>query len=102
MVLDQLSRTGKSDAQDFYSVDRIEGEFAILVGDSGEEHSVQLHQLPGATTEGTVLRVMRDADGRLDWQSAQIDQAEAQRRAQEAEDLLNKLRRRDPGGDVEL
>ena len=34
--------------------------------------------------------------------SAQIDQAEAKRRTQEAEDLLNKLRRRDPGGDVEL
>ncbi len=84
-----------------YSVDRIEGELAILVGDSGEEHSVQLHQLPGGTTEGTVLRV-RDADGRLAWQSAQIDQAEAKRRTQEAEDLLNKLRRRDPGGDVEL
>ncbi len=85
-----------------YSVDRIEGEQAILVGDSGEEHSVQLHQLPGGTTEGTVLRVMRDADGRLTWQSAQIDQTEAKRRTQEAEDLLNKLRRRDPGGDVDL
>ena len=85
-----------------YSVDRIEGELAILVGDSGEEHSVQLHLLPGGTTEGTVLRVMRDADGLLDWQSAQIDQAEAQRRAHEARHLLNKLRRRDPGGDVDL
>ncbi len=85
-----------------YSVDRIEGEHAILVGDNGEEHSVQLQQLPRETTEGTVLRVMRDADGLLDWQSAQIDQAEAKRRTQEAEDLLNKLRRRDPGGDVDL
>ena len=85
-----------------YSVDRIEGQQAILVGDSGEEHSVQLHQLPGGTTEGTVLRLIRDADGLLDWQSAQIDQAEAQRRALEAEDLLNKLRGRDPGGDVDL
>ncbi len=85
-----------------YSVDRIEGELAILIGDSGEEHSVQLHQLPGGTTEGTVLRVTRDADGRLAWQSAQIDQAEAKRRTQEAEDLLNKLRGRDPGGDVDL
>ena len=85
-----------------YSVDRIEGELAILVGDSGEEHSVQLNQLPGGTTEGTVLRVMRDADGLLDWQSAQVDQEEAKRRAQEAEDLLNKLQRRDPGGDVDL
>ena len=91
-----------TEREEFYSVDRIEGELAILVGDSGEEHSVQLHQLPGGTTEGTVLRVMRDADGRLAWQSAQIDQAEAKRRTQEAEDLLNKLRRRDPGGDVEL
>lgn len=87
---------------DYYSVDRIEGQQAILVGDSGEEHSVQLHQLPGGTIEGTVLRLIRDADGLLDWQSAQIDQAEAERRTQEAEDLLNKLRRRDPGGDVEL
>ena len=85
-----------------YSVDRIEGALVILVGDSGEEHSVQLHLLPGGTTEGTVLRVMLDADGRLDWQSAQIDKAEAQRRTQQAEDLLNKLRRRDPGGDVDL
>ncbi len=85
-----------------YSVDRIEGEQAVLVGDRGEEHSVQLHQLPGETTEGTVFSVMLDADGLLDWQSAQIDQAESKRRAQEAEDLLNKLRRRDPGGDVDL
>ena len=87
---------------ELYTVDRIEGELAILVGDSGEEHSVQLHQLPGGTTEGTVLRLIRDADGLLDWQSAQIDQTESKRRTQEAEDLLNKLRRRDPGGDVEL
>ncbi len=91
-----------TEREGFYSVDRIEGELAILIGGSGEEHSVQLHQLPSGTTEGTVLRVMRDADGRLTWQSAQIDQTEAKRRTQEAEDLLNKLRRRDPGGDVDL
>ena len=37
-------------------VDRIEGEWAVLAGQGGEEQVVALRSLPGALREGEVLR----------------------------------------------
>ena len=39
-----------------YSVDRIEGAFAVLVGESQPDMTVELNQLPAGVKEGTVLR----------------------------------------------
>jgi hypothetical protein len=86
----------------YYAVDRIEGDLVVLIGDSGEEVLASLEELPTPLEEGTVLRVRVDVEGGHDWKRARIDRAETKRRRREAEALLRELRKRDPGGDVEL
>ena len=86
----------------FYAVDSIGDEVATLVGDSGDTVTVTLQDLPAGIREGTVLRVAREAQLGPDWRSAQIDDAETERRRREAEETLRELRQRDPGGDIEL
>ncbi len=49
-----------------------------------------------------MLRVRLDADGKPDWSSATVDDAEGRRRLQQARDRLERLRGTDPGGDVVL
>jgi hypothetical protein len=86
----------------FYAVDSIKKKHAVLVGDAGDSATVELEELPRGLTEGTVLRVPLDEHGAPDWATARRDEAETERRLREAEDLLRSLRRRDPGGDIEL
>ncbi len=86
----------------FYAVDSIGDKAATLVGDSGNTVTVALRNLPAGIREGTVLRVPLDAQLGPDWRSAQIDATETERRRREAEETLKELRRRDPGGDIEL
>ena len=88
--------------EEWYAVDRIERGLVVLVGDSGDEVSVQLDRLPSAVAEGAVLGVPVTATGGLDWDRARIDIAETQRRLREAREILEELRGRDPGGDIEL
>lgn len=85
-----------------YAVDRVEGGRAVLVGDAGDVVTLALADLPDGVAEGTVLRVPVGRDGALEWGAARPDPAEAERRAEEARAILERLRRRDPGGDVEL
>ncbi len=91
-----------TEEEQFYAVDRIEGAFAVLISDAGVEFSLRLTRLPRGVQEGTILRVADDATGNPNWPSAQIDEAEAQRRKQEVEELLRELREQDPGGDAKL
>ena len=91
-----------SERQAFYSVDRLERAVAVLVGDDGVGLDVLKKTLPVTLREGIVLRVRLDAEGRPDWSSATIDDAERERRLQEARDRLERLRGTDPGGDVVL
>ena len=91
-----------TEPEQVYVVDRIEGELAILVGDDGSQVDVLLPGLPLPVSEGTVLRVTCDSEGNPDWASASIDEDEAERRKAEAEEILDDLRRRDPGGDIKL
>lgn len=86
----------------FYAVDRIDKRHAYLIGDGGDEHQVPLAQLPAKLAEGDVLRVPLAGPATPDWAGARRDPEEAERRRREAEELLKKLRRRDPGGDVDL
>jgi hypothetical protein len=86
----------------YYAVDRIDGELVVLIDDSGAEVLASLEELPTPVEEGMVLRVPIDVDGRHDWERARIDHRETERRRREAEALLRELRRRDPGGDIEL
>ena len=86
----------------FYSVDRLERTVAVLVGDDGVGLDVLKRSLPVKVHEGLVLRVRLDAAGQPDWSSATIDDAERERRQQQARDRLERLRGTDPGGDVVL
>lgn len=67
-----------------YSVDRIEGTVAVLVGDSGPDLTVLLSELPAGITEGSVLR-FNDGVYTLDCQ-------EEQKRRQRILSLEKKLR----------
>lgn len=74
----------------------------MLIRDGDERiATVPTETLPAGSREGAVLRVP-EAEGRPDWGAAVLDEEARQARLREAEDVLRRLRRRDPGGDVEL
>ena len=91
-----------SDTERIWVVDRIEREVAVLVGDdSGEMTEVPVNALPNGLQEGSVLRVPEDMGERL-WASASLDEESRLARLAEAEEILDELRQRDPGGDIVL
>lgn len=82
-------------------VDRIEGERVVLVEDaSGRTAEVGRSGIGAAVHEGTVLRVPVAASGTLAWQDARRDEDAERARRDEAEEIIDDLRSRDPGGDV--
>lgn len=82
-----------------YVVDRIEGELVVLVDEeTGEGVNMDSWELP-LVDEGMVLRVSIQ-DDRPKWATAAIDQDETTRRREDAKEILENLKRRDPGGDV--
>lgn len=83
-------------------VDRVEGAIAVLVRDGDERtEDVSVRALPAGSREGSVLRVP-EPDGRPDWTAAILDEDARRARLREAEEVLERLRRRDPGGDIKL
>ena len=87
---------------EMWVVDRIEGSVAVLVSDDGQTVNVDRTDLVQTVTEGDVLRIDVSDDPRRDWSNARVLRAETQERRDAAEAQLNRLRKRDPGGDVEL
>ena len=85
----------------FYAVDRIEGKVAVLVADDGATIDVPRSKLP-RVREGSVLCVRLGANGRPDWSSAEIDKDEEERRLKRAGEMLDEMKRSDPGGDITL
>jgi hypothetical protein len=84
-------------------VDRIEGERVVLVeDDTGRTAEVGRSGIGVPVREGAVLRVPISTSGTLGWPDALRDEAEERRRREEAEQILEELRGRDPGGDVAL
>ncbi len=86
----------------FYAVDRIERDIAILVSDSGATVQMPRVELPTGIREGAVLRVRFGAQNLPDWSSAVIDKEEEKRRLRDANEMLDDLKRSDPGGDIKL
>lgn len=83
-------------------VDRMEGAVAVLVRDGDERtEDVSVGALPGGSREGSVLRVP-ELDGRPDWAAAVLDPDAPRARLRAAAEVLKRLRRRDPGGDIKL
>jgi hypothetical protein len=86
---------------EYFVVDRIEGPLAVVVSDDGRTFDVPRDQLPPGSHEGSVLR-LDSAGSKPDWSQALIDDAERARRQREARRTLDKFKRSDPGGDVQL
>ena len=86
----------------FYAVDRLEGNIAVLVSDSGATVQMPRVELPTGLREGAVLRVRFSAQNLPDWSSAVIDRQEEERRLREAKQMLDEMKRSDPGGDIKL
>lgn len=86
----------------YYVVDRFEGGIAVLVADDGVAIDVPRTALPAHIREGTVLRVRREKDGKPDWSGAEVDETERARRLEAARQRLNRLGKRDPGGDLAI
>ena len=75
------------------TIDRFEGKYAIL--ESQDRNPITFnfphHLLPKEVKEGTVLNI-----------NISIDQEETKRRKDKIQNLLNKLREQDKGGDIQL
>jgi hypothetical protein len=84
------------------TVDRILKDHVVLIQDSGDELVVERGDLPATVREGDVLRIPLNRAGKLNWAAARIDAEETARRRREGRSILKDLRRRDPGGDIEL
>jgi len=74
-------------------IDRFEGKYAIL--ESQDKNPIIFnfprHLLPQEAKEGTVLNINID-----------IDHEETKRRKDKIQNLLNKLKEQDKGGDIQL
>ena len=94
--------TGRGMPEGIWVVDRIEGAIAVMVrdGDAPPE-DVPMTLLPAGVREGVLLRVP-ESGGNPVWAHAVVDDELREARLREAEEVLARLRRRDPGGDVVL
>ena len=82
---------------------RIEGDTAVLVEDETPRAlKVSRSLISVSVDEGTVLRVPATEEEGPDWGLAVLDEELRERRLAEARDVLEQLKKRDPGGDVVL
>lgn len=92
-----------SESQGIWVVDRIEGDTVILVEDETRRTlEVARSLISVSVDEGTVLRVPPTEEGGPDWGLAVADEELRRRRLAEAREVLEQLKKRDPGGDVVL
>ncbi len=94
-----------ADAARTYVVDRIEGEgddaIVLLLTDDGDELQVRRAEFgeDANVEEGAVYRMNPRS---LDWRTARRERAEERRRRETAGRTMRELRKRDPGGDLDL
>ena len=92
-----------SESLGIWVVDRIEGDTVLLVEDETRRTLEVARSLISVNiNEGTVLKVPATEEGGPDWRLAKPDEELRQRRLAEARDVLEQLKKRDPGGDVVL
>lgn len=84
-------------------VDRKEGRMLVLTFDDGRSVDVPVHALPpDCRVEGAVLDVPQNQGGEPAWSEAKRNRQEEQSRRNSAAKILEDLRKRDPGGDIQL
>lgn len=88
-------------AEEVWVVDRFEGDVAILESDARSPVEVPRSALPQGAKEGDAMNVVRATDNPQDWTFA-LDPVETERRLRETESILDELKHRDPGGDIQL
>lgn len=86
----------------YFVIDRIEGSTAVVVADDGREFEVPRRALPEDADEGTVLRLNLDHPVTGDWSAAAVDDEERARRQRQARKTLDRMKRSDSGGDIQL
>lgn len=96
--------TAPSAPERTYVVDRIEGGVAAMIPDDEvfAPEDVLVRRLGCRVSEGDVVRVPVRADGSLAWNDARADPRRRAERIEQAEARLERLKKRDPGGDVIL
>ena len=83
-------------------VDRIEGRIAVLVEDEGEiVVEVAAADLGTHAVEGAVLIVPLGSVGEPVWEEAERDGRAEGERVSDTEAVLERLKARDPGGDID-
>lgn len=83
-------------------IDRIESGIAVLVRDDDAlSEDVPMAVLPPGVREGMVLRVP-EVRSQPSWRSSVVDGDARRERLREMEEVVQGLRKRDPGGDVVL
>ncbi len=86
------------DTGEWWVLDRVvDGEFAVLVSDEGQERVLAAGRLPPGAKDGSVLRAVPGADG----PRYELDPDETDRRLREAKALRDALRR-GPSGPLSL
>jgi hypothetical protein len=97
----QSARTAA--AMGMFAVDRKEGDVVVVVDEDGRVTDVPSVRLPAqARREGAVLRVPLDSAGMPSWEDAVRDRGEERRRRAMMAARIERLKRTDPGGDIEL
>jgi hypothetical protein len=86
----------------YFVVDRFEGSSVVIIADDGREFTAPRRVLPEGSDEGTVLRLNLENPVTGDWSAAQIDEAERGRRLKQARRTIDRMKRGDLGGDIEL
>ena len=85
-----------------WAVDRIEGDIAVLVSDADSRAvQVSLTKLPEGTEEKSILHVFERRDQPV-WNSAVLDESIEIEKESELEEIVEDLKQRDPGGDIEI
>lgn len=86
-----------------FVVDRTQSGMVTVQDESGSILEVRAAELPkGCRVEGAVLDVPVDDSGKPLWQMATRNREEEASLREQAEARLGRLRKSDPGGDVEL
>ena len=85
-----------------FVVDRVEGDVVVLIPDEGEALELPGSALPRYIAEGAVIRVPLAEGGTPVWARAERDEGLEDHLLEEGRQRLDRLKKRDPGGDIAL
>ncbi|MDT8370222.1 MAG: DUF3006 domain-containing protein [Longimicrobiales bacterium] len=88
---------------EIWTLDRFEGDLGVLISDDGRVLEVARADLPDAIRPGSVVLIHGGVDAEaLPPGAIEMSEALTERRRAEAREILDELKRRDPGGDISI